>query len=333
MSTKTIIGTVFLLILLSIMPSATAKAARDIELFNEDNCRINVKRTESLKIPVKSTIIIKFKNAICNEIILKDVDTDEEVYSKVVDIFRDDGTVKIKNVPAGKYQITFDARCDNKADSIVILYRPKKEYKCKSLKFTKEAITIKTYRPKKLNLKVTPSYATDDLTWETSDSKVATVSKSGTVTGLKEGTVTITAKMGKYKATCTVTVKKAPGIEIPGAYFKINSAGGVEPVIFINNYTNKEIKYITVNVEFLNRVKDPAYCKIRNRYTASLKITGPISAQSTNNDYYWDPIIYNSSTGYMFIKTCEVEYMDKTKENVKINKEYTTEGYYPDEWL
>lgn len=49
------------------------------------------------------------------------------------------------------------------------------------------------------------------LQWSTSDKTIATVSKSGKVTGVKAGTATITVKIKdtKYKASCKVTVKKS----------------------------------------------------------------------------------------------------------------------------
>lgn len=43
--------------------------------------------------------------------------------------------------------------------------------------------------------------------WSTSSKSVATVSSKGVVTGKKAGKATITAKIGKYKITCKVTVK------------------------------------------------------------------------------------------------------------------------------
>ena len=46
--------------------------------------------------------------------------------------------------------------------------------------------------------------------WSSSDKSVADVSTNGTVTGIKEGTATITAKYGKKKFRCKVTVNKAP---------------------------------------------------------------------------------------------------------------------------
>ena len=47
------------------------------------------------------------------------------------------------------------------------------------------------------------------VSWESSKKTVATVTSKGKVTGKKAGTATITAKVGKKKYTCKVTVKKA----------------------------------------------------------------------------------------------------------------------------
>lgn len=46
--------------------------------------------------------------------------------------------------------------------------------------------------------------------WQSSDPKVATVDKSGTVKGVKPGTakVTATASRGKASASCAITVKE-----------------------------------------------------------------------------------------------------------------------------
>ena len=44
------------------------------------------------------------------------------------------------------------------------------------------------------------------VTWKSSNPKVATVSKTGLVTAKKAGKVKITAKVGKKKLTCKVTV-------------------------------------------------------------------------------------------------------------------------------
>ena len=60
-----------------------------------------------------------------------------------------------------------------------------------------------------LTATVQPSDATDKtVAWRSSDKAVATVSSSGVVTAVKEGSATITASAGGKQAQCTVTVKK-----------------------------------------------------------------------------------------------------------------------------
>ena len=72
------------------------------------------------------------------------------------------------------------------------------------IKLNKKKATIGV--GEKLQLTVT---GTDEkVKWSSSDKSVATVSKSGLVKGKNTGTATITAKVGKKKLTCKVTVKK-----------------------------------------------------------------------------------------------------------------------------
>ena len=56
---------------------------------------------------------------------------------------------------------------------------------------------------------VTPSNTTDDMTWESSDPNVATVS-NGVVTAVGKGTATITVKSGNFSDDVEVTVVKSP---------------------------------------------------------------------------------------------------------------------------
>lgn len=63
-----------------------------------------------------------------------------------------------------------------------------------------------------LSATVSPSNATrKDITWSSSKSSVATVSSSGLVTAVSEGTATITASAGAVKAECKVTVSMKYG--------------------------------------------------------------------------------------------------------------------------
>jgi len=59
-----------------------------------------------------------------------------------------------------------------------------------------------------LTVSFIPTNATDKVVWSSDDSGVASVSSSGKVTGLAEGTATITAKISsKLCSTCYVTVR------------------------------------------------------------------------------------------------------------------------------
>lgn len=63
-----------------------------------------------------------------------------------------------------------------------------------------------------LTITYNPENTTDDKTavWSSSDDKVATVDQNGVVTAVAPGKATITAKVGKHEATCSVTVKEQP---------------------------------------------------------------------------------------------------------------------------
>ena len=81
----------------------------------------------------------------------------------------------------------------------------------------KDAESVYVGSTVKLAATLTPFYSTSAITWETSDSAVATVD-NGTVTGVAVGTATITAKVSdSIKAECVVTVNAAPTVELAKA--------------------------------------------------------------------------------------------------------------------
>lgn len=57
-----------------------------------------------------------------------------------------------------------------------------------------------------LTAALTPSGATGNISWSTSNAAVATVNGSGVVTGVTAGSAVITAVSGSFSASCTVTV-------------------------------------------------------------------------------------------------------------------------------
>ena len=77
------------------------------------------------------------------------------------------------------------------------------------VKLSKTTATIEKGKTLTLKATFTPSDFSDkSVTWKSSDTKVATVSSSGKVTGVKAGTATITctSKATGAKATCKVTI-------------------------------------------------------------------------------------------------------------------------------
>lgn len=85
-----------------------------------------------------------------------------------------------------------------------------KELKAKKISLNKKKATLHAGETLKLKAKLKPKGSTAKIKWKSSKKKVASVSKSGTVTARKKGKAVITAQLpnGK-KAKCKVTVKKA----------------------------------------------------------------------------------------------------------------------------
>ena len=103
----------------------------------------------------------------------------------------------VKGVKAGTAVIT--ANCGNATATCKVTV------KAPSVKFAKKSAVV--YKGKTATVKATLA-GVSSVTYKSSNTKIATVnSKTGTVKGIKDGTVTITATSGKLKATYKLTVK------------------------------------------------------------------------------------------------------------------------------
>lgn len=91
-----------------------------------------------------------------------------------------------------------------------------------------------------LEVTITPENTTEDrtVTWTSSNEEVATVD-NGLVTGIAEGTATITATVGKFSKECTITVEEIPmtGISMQTEQVTINKG----------KYTNLTLQYAPEN--------------------------------------------------------------------------------------
>ncbi len=83
------------------------------------------------------------------------------------------------------------------------------ESSVQSVTVSPKTLTLEVGKTSKLSASVAPANAKDQtVTWSTSDAKIASVDKQGTVTAKAAGEATITATAGGKTASCTVTVNK-----------------------------------------------------------------------------------------------------------------------------
>ena len=113
----------------------------------------------------------------------------------------------IKGAKAGNCKITVKNK-DNVSSYISVTVKPK-VVNPSTVKFNKTTATIVSTRSLTIKATVNPSNADNKkLTWNSSDSSIASVDKNGVVTAKKSGTVKITAKTHNNKsAVATITVR------------------------------------------------------------------------------------------------------------------------------
>lgn len=74
----------------------------------------------------------------------------------------------------------------------------------------KTTLSLTAGGSEQLNAMVEPEDTTDTVQWSSDKPEIAEVDNTGKVTAVASGTAIITAKVGNYSATCTVTVTAAP---------------------------------------------------------------------------------------------------------------------------
>ncbi len=128
--------------------------------------------------------------------------------------------------------------------------------KIKKITLNYKQITVKTGKTRKLKATVTPANATNKkLKWKSSNKRIATVSQTGKVKGIKAGKVKITvaARDGSgKKATCKVIVekKKSKKIKVTSVslnYSQISVQAGasrsLSATVLPSNATNKKLRW------------------------------------------------------------------------------------------
>ena len=171
-----------------------------------------------------------------------------------------------------------------------------------------------------------PSNTTDTVTWESSNTAVATVSSSGVVSAKAAGTVTITATCGSKTATCAITiiavqmdvdaatytgktgttVNLSSNLIVNPSSYKSNATWSTSDsnIATINNsgvLTLKSSGLVTVKAVVNGiEVSQLAYVEVINQPGLKLSASSSYMMPGEQHTFYADITNYNSSCNYQF---------------------------------
>ncbi len=176
-------------------------------------------------------------------------------------------------------------------------------------------LELKEGKSETLETTVKVNLADKRIVWDSSDHTIATVSRSGRVTALEEGTCVITARAGDVVAECQVTVKnvpKEPELEVKG----YNTTK-----LFVDNRN-----YLTINI--FNYGEYPVTIKSTGEYTYLAGAEGQVSNSITNESKY-DVYTQQLSCPETVIEPSSYEVLTftRTKDEPKVGKKVLKEDF------
>ncbi len=158
----------------------------------------------------------------------------------------------VKGIKKGEVDITVKTNDTGKtAKATITVIKP-----VSGVKLNKKSTSINVGKTEKIVATVSPSDASDKgVTWTSSNTSIATVSSSGTVTGKSNGTATITVKTKDGAKTATVSVKVVtPTVSVTGVSVSKTSTtltiGKTEQItatVKPSTATNKSVVWSTSN--------------------------------------------------------------------------------------
>ncbi len=156
----------------------------------------------------------------------------------------------VKGVKSGTTYINATAVNGKKATCKVTVKA--NSVKVTGIKLNKKSASIMKGKTLMLKATVSPSRASNkNVTWKSSNTKVAIVSNKGVVTAIKAGTATITAttKDGNKKATCKITVNEITSVKFDKNNYSVKKGTATQLKITFNPKTpsNKEVTYKSSN--------------------------------------------------------------------------------------
>ena len=114
-------------------------------------------------------------------------------------------------------------------------------------------------------------------------------------------------------------------LDIYNPRYNINSVNGIDEwMTFYNKSSTKTIKYITIELEFINAVGDVLKNEIGSDKSAYMSYTGPLGPGASSGEIYWRAVFYNGDfSGTINFKSIEIEYTDGSKLNID---DYAADG-------
>lgn len=158
------------------------------------------------------------------------------------------------------------------------------------IKLSKTKATITKGKTLQLKVKGTKK----KVKWSSSSKKIATVSKKGKVTAKKSGKVTITAKVGKKKLKCKITVKNSSAVKISNTKATILQG---ETLQLKMKGTKKKAKWSSSNARIATvdkngeaKGKRPGTTTIvaqlgKKAYLCTLTVEGPTTEKQIHIDF------------------------------------------------
>ena len=142
---------------------------------------------------------------------------------------------KVTAVKAGSTTITATVGSYSKTCTVTV------KAPLTGISLNKTSTTLNIGGTETLTVTYTPSNTTDSktVTWTSSNTSVATVS-NGKITAVGAGTATITATVGSYSKTCTVTVNKISISSVPSQSGTLTYTGSAQSPTW-NNYDSSKL--------------------------------------------------------------------------------------------
>lgn len=185
---------------------------------------------------------------------------------------------------------------------------------CVLLIIDESSITLYKGDTKEIGTKLSPIDTTDKVTWNSSNSNIASVDNYGVITAVSPGETTITAKAGNAKASCQVIVKQ----NLSSFYIV-----GVEDKAYTGDSVEQNIKVTDGNVT-LNEDEDyiVSYSDNVNVGTAEMTIFGIGYYEGSLKKAF--KIISNKNDNYVTDDSANDNANNNKNENINNNKSDNT---------